>query len=171
MGKIKLKTKYDEYKQRIGTKNQGISKCNKEDAEDTNIYKCIEKYGMGMILQQTQAMEPMYLDMTTMPKTIAEAVEMQNQCEEYFNSMPARARKVFNDNKDVFYQKYIKGEFADFITTGALTDEMVSALKIDSSAIFNTDLSNTQMKGDIKNENAQMVENSTSDSNLNTNGN
>ncbi len=166
MPRFKLKTKYDEYKTRLGTKNVGESKCCKEDAEDTDIYKCIEKYGMGQIVKQTQAMEPMYLDMTAMPKTIDEAVALQNECEEYFNSMPARARKIFNDNKDIFYQKYIKGDFADFITTGALTEDMVSELKIDSPAIFNPDLEGGQI-----NDNTEMDQNTTSNSNIDTTGN
>lgn len=167
MGKIKLINKYENYTTKLGTKqNNTISKCCKEDAEDTDIYKCIEKYGMGQIVKQTQAMEPMYLDMTEMPKTIAESVALQNKCEEYFNNLPARVRKVFEDNKDVFYQKYIKGDYADFITTGVLTNEMVSELKIDSSSILNPDLVQTKGENDAK-----MGQNTTSDSGINTNSN
>lgn len=150
---MELVNKYENYKQRKGTKNVGISKCCKEDAEEVNIYKCIEKYGMGQILNQTMAQHPLYLDNTNTPKTIQEAVEMQKQCEEYFLQLPARVRKVFDDNKDVFYQKYIKGEYADFLTTGVVTEDMINELTIN--------------KGDFENENAQMDKNSANNLDIN----
>ncbi len=151
---MELVNKYENYKQRKGTENVGISKCHKEDAEEVNIYNCIEKYGMGQILNQTMAQQPLYLDNTNTPKTIQEAVEMQKQCEEYFLQLPARVRKVFDDNKDIFYQKYIKGEYADFLTTGVVTEDMINELQIN--------------KGDFTYENAEMVKNSTVDANINT---
>ena len=149
-----LVNKYENYKQRKGTENIGISKCCKEDAEEVNIYKCIEKYGMGQILNQTMAQQPLYLDNTNTPKTIQEAVEMQKQCEEYFLQLPARVRKVFDDNKDIFYQKYIKGEYADFLTTGVVTEDMINELQIN--------------KGDFEHENTEMAKDSTIDINVNT---
>lgn len=158
-----LKKKFENYQPKQGTIHEGVSKCQKSDAEETNIYKCIEKYGMGQILQQTQASQPMYLDNRLTPKTLDETLKLQEECYKYFEQMPARARKVFEDNKEIFYQKYIRGEFADFLTTGALDEEMISQLKIEHAQFINSDL-----EGGKTNE--QLGKDSTSSSSINTNG-
>lgn len=125
--KVKLVNKYEQYKQHEGTYQKGESKTDKSQAQDTEIYNCIEKYGIQSLMRQSQAKEPMYLD-NTQNMTLDEAVRTRYQMDEYFKQMPARARKVFGDNPDVFYEKYKRGEYDNFLETGALTQEQVYEL-------------------------------------------
>lgn len=99
-------------------------------AIDVDVYACIEKYGIDSLSRQYKAKEQMFLDVSrTFNLTVDEAVEQQNQMMEYFDTMPARARKIFGDNPDIFIQKYRKGDFNDFIETGALGEDQVKILK------------------------------------------
>ncbi len=136
---MKFVNKYENYKQREGTINEEISLCKKDEAQEVDIYKCLEKYGMGQLINQTMAMQPIYIDNTNMPKTLQESVQMQKDFDEYFKNLPARVRKVFDDNKDVFYQKYMRGDYTDYLTTGVMTQDMVNSLKIDKEDFLNNE--------------------------------
>lgn len=122
---MKLVNKYDTYKRKEGIYNVGESKTDKSQAEDSDIYNCIKKYGINSLIRQTQASEPLYLDNTTRNMTVADAVRMREQMDDYFDQLPAGIRKMFGDSTEVFYQKYKAGEFNDFLETGILTDEQI----------------------------------------------
>lgn len=108
-------------------------------AIDVDIYACIEKYGIDSLRRKYEADTQMFLDVSkTFNLTVDEAVEQQNQMLEYFETMPARARKVFGDNPDIFVQKYRNGDFNDFIKTGALNEEQIK--------ILNDDINQTRIK-------------------------
>lgn len=127
--KYKLKNKFQEYKTREGTKALGESMTDQSQREECDIYTCIKKYGISTLVNKTQATEFLYLDNTNRNMTLDEAVRVRKDMEEYFKQQPARVRKVFGDNVDMFIEKYKQGEFTDFLTTGVLNDELVEQLK------------------------------------------
>lgn len=145
----KLVNKYDMYKRREGTYNEGDSMTDKTQAEDTEIYKCIEKYGITSLMRQTMAQEPLYLDNRNRDMSLLDAVNIRKEMDEYFEQMPARARKVFGDNPEIFYQKYKSGDFNDMLQVGALTNEQVYIME--------------------EQNNEKMVENNISNTEINTN--
>lgn len=122
---IKLKNKYACYRKRDdeGTFFKEESKTDRSQAEDSQIKSCIEKYGMAGLLAQAKAKEPIYCDMTK-AVTIENALSIRKEVNDYFANMPAKARKQFGDNPELFYEKYKRGEFKDFIEVGAMTDEL-----------------------------------------------
>ncbi len=124
----KLVNKYEAYKPHEGTYNVGESLTDKSQAEDAEIYKCIEKYGITSLIRESQAKEPLYLD-NTGTMTLTEAVNFRKEMDNYFASMPARARKLFGDNPEIFYQKYQTGEFDTLFQAGALTKEQAELIK------------------------------------------
>lgn len=127
--KYKLKNKFKEYKTREGTKALGESMTDQSQREECDIYTCLKKYGITTLVNKTQATEFLYLDNTNRDMTLDEAVRMRKDLEEYFKQQPARVRKVFGDNVNIFIEKYQKGDFNDFLTTGVLNDELVNQLK------------------------------------------
>lgn len=96
MLKVKNITKYDTYEAKEGIGNTGESMCNKSQAEDVDIYKCIEKYGVEPLMRQSMAKEQLYLDNTLRFNNLQDAINAKNQMEEYYNQLPARVRKVFH---------------------------------------------------------------------------
>lgn len=127
--KYKLKNKFQEYKTREGTKALGESMTDQSQREECDIYTCLKKYGISTLVNKTKATEFLYLDNTNRNMTLDEAVRVRKDMEEYFKQQPARVRKVFGDNVDIFIEKYKQGEFTDFLTTGVLNDELVEQLK------------------------------------------
>lgn len=129
---MKFKNKFENYCEHAGTTTTGESLTDQSQAAEADIYKCIEKYGVTTLMRQSMAKEHMYLDNTaTMGLSPDDVLRQKEQMAEYFDTMPARARKVFGDNIDVFQEKYRNGEFDDFINTGALSKEQVDLLQAD----------------------------------------
>ena len=127
--KITLKTKYDQYGAKEGVWQEGESMTDTSQAEDSEIYSCIEKYGIQSLMRQSKANEE-YLNYRDNREdmTLDEAVRYKEEMGEYFKQMPARARKVFGDNPDIFYEKYKRGEFDQLMETGAMTPEQAYIL-------------------------------------------
>lgn len=124
--KITFVNKYENYKERKGTVNKQESVCDKSKAVDVDIYACIEKYGITSLARQTQANEYLYEDITNKPKDLHEALEMRKRLNEYFENQPARVRKQFGDNADIFIEKFQRGDFNDMIKTGVLSNELAN---------------------------------------------
>lgn len=122
--KKKFVNKYENYKKRVGTICKENSKTNQSSAEDCDIYKCIEKYGIQALMRKTEATELFYDDLRNRPKTLDEAMRLQKNLTEYFKQQPAKVRKSFGDNPQEFYHKYRKGDFNNFIKQGILNDEL-----------------------------------------------
>lgn len=159
--KVKLVNKYDTYIQKEGIYGIGESMTDKSQAEESDIYKCIEKYGIATMMRQSMAKEPLYLDNTT-KMDLADAVRMRETMDEYFAQLPARVRKTFGDNSEIFYQKYKAGDFNDFLNTGVLTEEQINCIRIAGGEdeikfekvenTINTDTTNNiSNSGDIQN--------------------
>ena len=127
--KVKFTNKYETYKRKEGIYGEGISMTDKSQAEEADIYKCIEKYGIATMMRQSMAQEPIYLD-NTKKMTLQEAVNMRKYMDEYFEQLPARCRKVFGDDPETFYQKYKSGDFNDFLNTGVMTEEQINAVRL-----------------------------------------
>lgn len=128
---FKFKTKYDTYREKKGTIQTGESVADASQQQDADIYANIEKYGIQALIRKSMAEEPLYLDNTNRNMGLAEAVRQREQMEEYFAQMPAKARKVFGDNPDVFIEKYKQGEFNQFLQTGVFTKEQVEIFEED----------------------------------------
>lgn len=126
--KIKIKNKFDEMKPRKGTVQVGESMTDQSQAADADIYECLKKYGISTLVNKTQATEFLYVDNTNRNMTLDEAVRQRKELEEYFKQQPARVRKTFGDNVDIFIEKYKNKEFDEFLTTGVLSQEMVTKL-------------------------------------------
>ena len=126
--KVKIKNKFEEMKPRQGTIAKGESRTDASQAADADIYECLKKYGISTLVNKTQATEFLYLDNTNRNMTLDEAVRMRNNLEDYFKQQPARVRKVFGDNVDMFIEKYNARQFDDFLSTGVLNDELVKQL-------------------------------------------
>lgn len=131
--KYKLKNKFNEYKTREGTKALGESMTDQSQREECDIYTCLKKYGISTLVNKTMASEFLYLDNTNRNMTLDEAVRMRKDMEDYFKQQPARVRKVFGDNVDMFIEKYKAGEFNEFLKTGVLNEELVNQLKGDNN--------------------------------------
>ena len=131
--KYKLKNKFNEYKTREGTKALGESMTDQSQREECDIYTCLKKYGISTLVNKTQATEFLYLDNNNRNMTLDEAVRVRKDMEEYFKQQPARVRKVFGDNVDMFIEKYKAGEFNEFLETGVLNEELVNQLKGDNN--------------------------------------
>lgn len=127
--KYKLKKKFDEMKTRKGTVAKGDSLTDVSQQEECDIYACLKKYGITTLVNKTMAEDYLYTDNTNRFMTLDDAVRARKEMEDYFKQQPARVRKVFGDNPDVFIEKYNAGQFDDFLKTGVLSQEMVKELK------------------------------------------
>jgi len=126
-----FKTRFTEIQgaeKKEGTKIKGESMTNQSALEDTEIYTIIEKYACG-IIPKTKNEQPMYIDTTVFPTSVNEALEIRGQMEEYFEQMPALARKRFGDNFNSFYEDYRAGNYKKFLEVGALTQAQINERK------------------------------------------
>lgn len=126
--KIILKNIFEEEREKQGTIDDGESLTDQSQAEDTDIYVCLRKYGIQTLVNQTQAKEYLYLDNTNRNMTLDEAVRRRQELNEYFLQQPARVRKVFGDDVNQFIEKYNRGDFEDFKTTGILNEEIITQI-------------------------------------------
>lgn len=153
--KVKIKNVYNEMKPREGTKQIGESMTDQSQAEETDIYSCLKKYGITSLVNKTQAQEFLYLDNTNRNMTLDEAVRQRKELEEYFKQQPARVRKVFGDNVDMFIEKYNNHQFDEFLQTGILNEQMIKDLKgeqnveVEKDIVSNESISTNISKGDI----------------------
>ncbi|UPW40952.1 internal scaffolding protein [Sigmofec virus UA08Rod_6044] len=143
---MKFETQYDRQKEKEGKTYTEDSLTDQSQAEDTDIYSCLKKYGITTLVNQTKAKEFMYLDNTNRNLTLDEAVRQRQQMEEYFLQQPARVRKAFGDSVDQFIEEYKMGKYGNMLDTGILTNEMIEELT-------KSDLTIEQppIKGEIKN--------------------
>lgn len=123
---MKMVDKYSLYNQdeeRISRLKKNDLVTNQDRAAQTEVKQIVNTYGMDSLTTKWEAAEPFYCDMQE-AVTLENALKLKEEANEYFANMPARARKVFGDNPDIFYQKFMQGEFEDFIKTGALNEEL-----------------------------------------------
>ena len=154
----KFKCYYDTIGVGATTCHIAESATDKSQAESTDIYKCIEKYGIDALARKTMAEEYMFLDNTDpwINMDMKTAINQKKQMKDYFEKLPARARKVFGDNLEVFTEKYRNGDFNDFAKTGVLNQEQIENLK----EAYNAQKEMVQNNTELHTEPANSVQNS-----------
>lgn len=109
-----LKRKSELYKKTNGTINRladAGDKANQSRAEECDIKRIIEKFGILPIEMLNKAKEPLYLDTLDIPRDINARLQEKYRVEDYFESLPAAVRKEYNDSADVFYNKIQLGDY------------------------------------------------------------
>ena len=122
----KLKNKWECYKETEGTTNKMIDsadKANQERLEETVIKIMIEKFGILPFELLNQAKENLYLDFRGENMTINERLKLKEQVDDYFEQLPANVRKNYDDNKQLFYEQIITGEFEQLVKDNIFTQE------------------------------------------------
>lgn len=165
---MKMIDKYSTYTSHYGgmSENKEESLTNKTRAQQTEVKNIVQMYGMDDLINKWNASEPFYADMTE-AVTVNNALELRQKANEYFENLPARARKIFGDNPDLFYEKYSRGDFEGFVENGIMTDEMVDyyTKKIkETKGYYNYEQSNKE----VSNNN---INDSQANTNMSTNNN
>lgn len=109
-----------------GTIIKGNSKTRADQAEDTDIYRVLEKYTNSGIVPKLKNVEPMYIDTTLIPNSLQETLQLRQNMEDYFKNMTAQSRKRFGDNFEEFYEDYKNGNWDRFKDTGVLTEAQMA---------------------------------------------
>ena len=123
---VKLKNKWECYKETEGTTNKMVDsadKANQERLEETDIKIMIEKYGILPFELLNQAKENLYLDFRGENMTINERLKLKEQVDDYFEQLPANVRKNYDDDKQLFYEQIVTGEFEQLIKDNVFTQE------------------------------------------------
>lgn len=94
----------------VGADN--INEFVQKSLEDTKIYNILAKYENGNIDVLNQ-MHGEYLDVTSLPKNLAEAHNLIINAHKTFESLPLEVRAKFDHSSDVFLQKVSDGSFMD----------------------------------------------------------
>lgn len=119
----KFRTKYETVGRKVGIYGTAESVTDKSLTQDAEIYSCLEKYGMQAMINKSKAKEELYLDNTNRNMSMADALRVKEEINEYFKNLPAKARKVFGDNVEQFYFKWKNNELDDMIETGVISAE------------------------------------------------
>lgn len=148
-----LKNKYENYKPREGIINKKINEAdeaNQSRAEECDIKKIIEKYGIIPTELMKKANEPLYLDMRGSEMTLNERLQMHEQVANYFETLPAKIRNKYNGNPNMLYNAIISGEYGTMVEDNILTENHKEELE----------LMRTEKERKIQ-ENIQMINNLT----------
>lgn len=95
---------------KIGEKN--IYEMIQLDLESTKIENILHAVAMGD-LSALQQREAMYIDATTMPKTLMEAQNIVIKARNEFEKMPLEVRKLFNNSPEQYVSEMGTKEFLD----------------------------------------------------------
>ena len=156
-----FKNVYEEMKEKEGTYNKMINendRANQERAEETEIKKIIEKYGVLPFELVNSVKEPLYIDMRGDTLTLNEKLKQKREIDEYFENMPAIIRKSYKDDKELFYQKILSGEFNQLINDGILTEEHAKELKSQLNEKENKINQLQNQLNDLKNNTIKKIE-------------
>ena len=80
------------------------------DLEQCKIENILKQVAMGDLRMLNQA-EPMYVDATTMPKTLMEAQNLVLKAKAEFNKMPTEVKEKFNNSADQYVAEMGSKEF------------------------------------------------------------
>lgn len=130
--KVVLRKKSEIYKEKEGTynymKDEG-DKANQSRAEECDIRTMLIKYGCTPDQFRNMATEQLYLNNLGEELSLNEKLKQKEQADEYFETLPAKVRKQFNDNKELFYTGLIKGQYDKYLETGVIDAIQVEAYK------------------------------------------
>lgn len=105
-------------------------KANQSRAEEVDIKKVIEKYGIMPIEMLNIAKTPLYIDNLGSELTYNERLKQIQEVEDYYDTqLPAKVRKAFGDSKDNFYNALITGNYEKFIDFKILEKEQIEEIE------------------------------------------
>ena len=154
-----FRKKYECYRTSIGTKQKFLTlddKANQERALECDIKKIIEKYGLIPAELLNVAKEPLYLENYGESMSINEKLQEKYKVKQYFESLPAKLRKEYDDDVDNFYLKIKANEIENMIGRKIFTEEYAQTITEKNNAI-NEQIKNLEnqiknLKGEINNE-------------------
>lgn len=128
----KFKRKSELYRETEGTinimDNEG-DKANQERALETDIKTVIEKYGIMPIELLNKAKEPLFIDNLDLESNFNQRLQQRNRIDDYFETLPAKVRKEFNDDKNTFYTSIVTGNYDKMLEYGVLEKEQANQLE------------------------------------------
>lgn len=105
-------------------------KANQSRAEEVDIKKVIEKYGIMPIEMLNIAKTPLYIDNLGSELTYNERLKQIQEVEDYYDTqLPAKVRKAFGDSKDNFYNALITGNYEKFVDFKILEQEQIEEIE------------------------------------------
>lgn len=81
-------------------------------AEEMKIDNIIRRLALGDVRGLREPVKQQYVDLTTMPKTYAEALQSIIHLEQAFNSLPVETRREYNFSKEEFISDFGSARFA-----------------------------------------------------------
>lgn len=159
----KFKRKSDLYRETQGTINKmdnSGDKANQERALETDIKTVIEKYGIMPIELLNKAKEPLFIDNLDLEGNFNERLQQRNRIDDYFETLPAKVRKEFNDDKNTFYTSIVTGNYDKMLEYGVLENTQAQQLETKRTEKINriTELEKNLeiMKGELNNAKLQL---------------
>lgn len=159
----KFKRKSDLYNESAGTINKMENcgdKANQERALECDIKAVIEKYGIMPIELLNRAKEPLFIDNLDIEGNLNEKIQERNKIDDYFDTLPAKVRKEFQDNKNVFYSSIITGQYDKLIDNGVLERNQTEELELKrtekSRKINELTTQVNNLKGELENAKAEL---------------
>lgn len=153
----KFKRKSECYVETAGTINvmdKPDDKANQSRAEEVDIKKVIEKYGIMPIEMLNIAKQPLFIDNLGSELTYNERLKQIQEVEDYYDTqLPAKVRKAFNDNKDNFYNALITGNYEKFIDYKILEKEQIAEIESKRNA---KKLKISQLENQLANTQAEL---------------
>lgn len=128
-----FKRKSECYVETAGTINvmdKPDDKANQSRAEEVDIKKVIEKYGIMPIEMLNMAKQPLFIDNLGSELTYNERLKQIQEVEDYYDTqLPAKVRKAFRDSKDNFYNALITGNYEKFIDYKILEQDQIAEIE------------------------------------------
>lgn len=171
----KFRRKSELYYETVGTfnkmENEG-DKANQDRALECDIKSVIEKYGIMPIELLNKAKEPLFIDNLDIEGNLNEKIQMRNRMDDYFETLPAKVRKEFNDDKNNFYSSLITGNYDKMIENGILERTQAEQFEAKRQAknLKIQELQNnvSKLEGELNNAKQQMAEMAKNNENLYT---
>lgn len=128
---MQLRRKSDIFQETEGTYNKlknEDDKANQSHAEELNIKNMLIKYGCVPDQFLNKATEELYINNIGTDLTLNERLKQEQQVTEYFENLPARVRKKFNDSPKEFFQGLALNKLDKYKEYGILNDNQIERL-------------------------------------------
>lgn len=145
---------YHETKGTINVMEKPDDKANQSRAEEVDIKKVIEKYGIIPIEMLNMAKQPLFIDNLGSELSYNERLKQVQEIEDYYDTqLPAKVRKAFGDSKDNFYNALITGNYDKFIDFKILEQDQIAEIEAKRNA---KKLKITQLENELANKQAEL---------------
>lgn len=152
-----FKRKSECYRESAGTINvmeRPDDKANQSRAEEVDIKKVIEKYGIMPIEMLNIAKQPLFIDNLGSELPYNERLKQVQEIEDYYDTqLPAKVRKAFGDSKDNFYNALITGNYENFIDFKILEQDQIAEIESKRNA---KKLKISQLENQLANTQAEL---------------